>query len=96
LDHEQFISENTVMMLLLSVEALPEAPGIYAIINRVNEHRYVGKAFDIRERVLDHLRDLDAGNECGAGVLRVRRCLRESGERPCTGHGKEVLTRRAP
>lgn len=43
------------------VDDLPESSGIYAIINRTNGERYVGQAVNIRYRLRDHLRQLDAG-----------------------------------
>jgi hypothetical protein len=45
------------------VSQLPTCAGIYAIVNTINGHRYVGQAFNIRERILGHIRDLDAGRE---------------------------------
>ena len=42
---------------------LPKCAGIYAIVNLTNEHRYVGQATNIRERIATHVRDLDAGKE---------------------------------
>lgn len=43
------------------VDVLPESSGIYAIINRTNGERYVGQAVNIRYRLREHLRQLDAG-----------------------------------
>src|SRR2546428_643607 len=37
---------------------LPDAPGIYAIVNRVNQHFYVGSATSLLKRYQHHLRDL--------------------------------------
>lgn len=40
----------------------PAAPGIYAIINRINRHVYVGSAKSLIHRKEHHFRDLKAGN----------------------------------
>ena len=45
------------------VAELPTFAGIYAIVNTINGHRYVGQAANIRQRIATHIRDLDAGRE---------------------------------
>ena len=40
---------------------IPDAAGIYAIVNKINGHRYVGQAKKMKARVRSHIRDLDRG-----------------------------------
>src|SRR5918912_2490972 len=40
---------------------IPNAAGIYAIVNRLNGHRYVGQAKNMNARVRDHVHKLDKG-----------------------------------
>ncbi|HKV59521.1 MAG TPA: GIY-YIG nuclease family protein, partial [Ktedonobacteraceae bacterium] len=50
---------------------LPAAPGIYAIINRVNQHVYVGSAKSLLHRKQHHFRDLKAGNHKNPHLQRA-------------------------
>jgi len=45
----------------MTLRELPEKPGISAIVNRANGHRYVGQATIIQQRVRTHVRALNAG-----------------------------------
>jgi group I intron endonuclease len=40
---------------------IPNVAGIYAIVNRLNGHRYVGQAKNMNARVRSHVRELDKG-----------------------------------
>ena len=42
---------------------MPERSGIYEIVNLKTNNRYVGQALNLRQRLRDHVRDLDANNE---------------------------------
>jgi hypothetical protein len=61
------------------IRELPNAPGIYAIVNRMNDHRYVGQALDIRERIATHVRDLDAGKEKTNADMLLQKAWQEFG-----------------
>ncbi|PYS90642.1 MAG: hypothetical protein DMF64_14665 [Acidobacteria bacterium] len=40
---------------------IPPVAGIYAIVNMLNGHRYVGQAKNMNARVRSHVRELDKG-----------------------------------
>ena len=40
---------------------IPPVAGIYAIVNKLNGHRYVGQAENMNERVRTHVRELEKG-----------------------------------
>ena len=40
---------------------VPSDAGIYAIVNRLNGHRYIGQAENMNERVRNHVHKLDKG-----------------------------------
>jgi len=42
-------------------DTIPSTPGIYAIVNRLNQHIYVGSAKNLLHRKQHHFRDLKAG-----------------------------------
>lgn len=44
----------------------PATPGIYAIINRVNRHVYVGSTVNVAQRKQDHFKTLKAGTHSNA------------------------------
>ena len=46
----------------LIMTIIPQTPGIYAIVNLVNQHFYVGSAVNLLKRQQRHLRDLATGN----------------------------------
>lgn len=45
----------------MTFDHLPAIAGIYAIVNRVNGHRYVGQATNVQSRARAHVRDLMKG-----------------------------------
>ncbi len=42
-------------------DSIPSTPGIYAIVNRLNQHIYVGSAVNLLQRKQHHFSDLKAG-----------------------------------
>ncbi len=58
---------------------LPTCAGIYSIVNRINEHRYVGQAVNVPERVATRVRDLDAGKERTNADMLLQRAWLEFG-----------------
>src|SRR2546429_9061448 len=47
--------------MLMRKSDIPSTPGIYAIVNLVNQHFYVGSAKNLSDRRRQHLRMLEAG-----------------------------------
>ena len=56
------------------VSDLPATPGIYAIVNRVSQHVYVGSAKSLIHRKHHHLRDLKAGTHKNHHLQRAYDC----------------------
>lgn len=50
---------------------VPSTPGIYAIVNLVNQHFYVGSAVNLKKRNHHHLRDLVTGKHKNAHLQRA-------------------------
>ncbi len=61
------------------IHELPTTAGIYAIVNMVGQCRYVGQAFNIRRRIADHIRDLDAGREHTNADMLLQRAWNDYG-----------------
>lgn len=61
---------------------IPNVPGIYAIVNTTDGHRYVGKATDMNARVRSHVRELEKGTHRTSAERRLQeawhRCGREA------------------
>jgi len=53
------------------MESIPSAPGIYAIVNQTNQHRYVGSAKNLLKRQQHHLRDLATGKHKNPHLQRA-------------------------
>jgi len=58
---------------------VPTAAGIYAIVNTVNGHRYVGQAKNMKARVQSHVRDLDKGIHRTSEDRRLQNAWNEFG-----------------
>lgn len=69
--------ETDDIFVLKDAHVLTIDAGIYAIVHESSGSRYVGKALNIRSRVRDHIRDLDAGTErTNADMLLQRAWIR--------------------
>lgn len=53
---------------------IPSTPGIYAIVNQVNQHIYVGSAKNLLHRKQHHFRDLKVGKHKNPYLQRVYDC----------------------
>lgn len=58
---------------------IPGAAGIYAFVNKVNGHRYVGQAKDMNARIRSHIRDLDKGTHRTSEDRRLQNAWHEFG-----------------
>lgn len=58
----QVIQEQKYWWSDLECRTIPKSPGIYTIVNLVNQHFYVGSATSLRQRKHNHFRDLRTGN----------------------------------
>ena len=58
---------------------IPDEAGIYAIVNTVNGHRYVGQAKKMKTRVQSHVRDLDKGTHKTSEDRRLQDAWNEFG-----------------
>lgn len=57
------------------VESIPPKPGIYAIVNKLTGERYVGQARNMRQRISNHIQELDRGRHF---IKIKRRWLQEA------------------
>lgn len=58
---------------------IPNAAGIYAIVNTLNGHRYVGQAKKMNTRVRSHVRALDKGTHRTSEDRRLQNAWNEFG-----------------
>lgn len=58
---------------------IPNVAGIYAIVNSLNGHRYVGQAKKMNTRVRAHVRDLDRGTHRTSEDRRLQNAWNEFG-----------------
>jgi group I intron endonuclease len=61
------------------VEHIPDEPGIYAIVNKVNGDRYVGQAAKMKTRVRAHIRNLEKGTHRTSEDRRLQNAWNEFG-----------------
>lgn len=61
-------------------EHIPATSGIYAIVNKINDHRYVGQAKNMRTRVQSHWRDLRKGVHRTSAACHLQNAWNQWGE----------------
>lgn len=74
--NDTFVSSSAHLVRNVAFDALPllidqTSPGIYAIVNRVNQHFYVGSAVNLLKRKQHHLRDLATSKHKNAHLQRA-------------------------
>lgn len=60
-------------------EDIPASSGIYAIVNVITGHRYVGQARNMNARVRSHLRDLQKGTHATNAERRLQEAWMQFG-----------------
>lgn len=58
---------------------IPNVAGIYAVVNTLNDHRYVGQAKRMNTRVRSHIRALDNGTHRTSDDRRLQNAWNEFG-----------------
>jgi group I intron endonuclease len=58
---------------------IPDVAGIYAIVNRLNGHRYIGQAKNMNARVRSHVRSLNKGTHRTSEDRRLQNAWNEFG-----------------
>lgn len=58
---------------------LPKVAGIYAFVNTLDGHRYVGQAKNINARVRSHIRELEKGTHRTSADRRLQNAWNEFG-----------------
>ena len=61
----------TIVPQFDALSVIPSTPGIYAIVNLVNQHFYVGSAKSLSDRKHHHFRDLKSGKHKNSHLQRA-------------------------